>query len=278
MTDPIEDFIHDSFARNLQIIQMEGGHALGPEVHQAALQQVLLYWRRLHTEVAEKVTDTEVRLNLPNQQTPAGRKFGIDGVVDIVRENDRTIMYDVKTHDAEAVKQNPEGYEKQLNIYAHIWQTLRGQTLDETKIICTAFPPKIRAALSAGDDAQLAAELQAWDPLIPIPFSQSRVEDTIEDFKRVVDLIEDRHFEPPSLEVLKTKHPGAPAIFAVHTCRNCDARFSCSAYRQYALGSKSNDANYVRRYFADVAADDDRDDWARSALDVAPTINPDDFV
>ncbi len=187
-------------------------------------------------------------------------------------------MYDIKTHDAALVRANPGNYEKQLNVYAYIWQTLRGEPLDETAVICTAFPPAIRAALATGDEARLEAELPKWDPLISIPFDQRRVEETIEDFKRVVDLIEDHRFAPPGLEVLKSKPLGAETIFAVNTCRNCDARFSCSSYRQYALGSRSGDANAVRMYFADVASDDDRDDWTQAALDVAPTLNPDDYA
>ena len=85
------------FNDNFETLKLEGGHALAPDVKRTALQQVLMYWRKLH-DIAEKVTDTEVKLNLPQQHTPAGRVFGIEGVVDIVRENDRIVMYDIKTH------------------------------------------------------------------------------------------------------------------------------------------------------------------------------------
>ena len=276
-SDDIETVIREAFALNLEAVQIEGGHALAPEVRAAALDQVLLYWRRLR-HVAEKVTDTEVRLHLPGQETPRGRKFGIGGVVDIVREQERTTMYDIKTHDADYVRDNPDLYEKQLNIYAHIWQTLRGEPLHETAVICTAFPAAIKAALATGDDARLAAEVEKWDPLVPIDFDQNRVEETIADFKRVVDLIEDRDFAPPGLDVLKSKPAGARTVFAVSNCRNCDARFSCSSYRQYALGSRSGDANAVRQYFADIAPDVERDDWTVAALDVAPVLDPADYV
>jgi hypothetical protein len=79
-------------------------------------------------QVTENVTDTEVPLVLPNQKAPKGRHYNIEDVVDILRELGRTVMYDIKTQDAEYVRENRDLYEKQLNVYAHIWQELRGHT------------------------------------------------------------------------------------------------------------------------------------------------------
>src|SRR5271157_3627574 len=101
----VEQKIRESFEANYEQLREESGHSLSPDVREAALQEVLLYWRKLH-ELAEKITETEVRLNLPNQNTPQGRKFGIEGVVDIVREHDRTTMYDINTHDLELINAN----------------------------------------------------------------------------------------------------------------------------------------------------------------------------
>src|SRR5690606_38139191 len=93
----IEDFIRERFAENFEQLTLESGHTLTAEARETALQQVLLYWRKLR-EVALSVTDTEVRLSLPNRRSPQGREFTIEGVVDIVRADDQTIMYDIKTH------------------------------------------------------------------------------------------------------------------------------------------------------------------------------------
>jgi hypothetical protein len=60
-------------------------------------------WRRLR-DVAEKITETEVRLHLPNQTTPKGRRFNIEGVVDIVQEGERTIMYDLRRESDQRVR------------------------------------------------------------------------------------------------------------------------------------------------------------------------------
>src|SRR5947207_1032929 len=110
-TDPTEAFIREAFDSNFEQLRFESGHALAPEVKERALEQTLLYWRKLR-DIAESVTDTEVDLQLPNQKTPNGRKFNIEGIVDIVREQDRTVMYDLKTHDAEFVSDNIAMYEE----------------------------------------------------------------------------------------------------------------------------------------------------------------------
>ena len=140
MKPVMNDLIRQWFADNLDALRRESGHRLAPAVEQAALLQVLAYWRKLGQTVAAHVTDTEVRLNLPGNRTPKDRLFNIEGVVDIVREDERTVMYDLKTHDAEQVRGNAESYQRQLNVYAHIWQSLQGQKLDETAIIGTALP------------------------------------------------------------------------------------------------------------------------------------------
>ena len=132
--DNIEKYIREAFENNSERMRFESGHALAPQTKKAALDQVLLYWRRLR-DVAEKVTETEVRLHLPNQTTPKGRKFNIEGVVDIVQEGEKTIMYDLKTHDADFVRANLSSYGGQLNVYAYIWQKLRGLRLDETALL-----------------------------------------------------------------------------------------------------------------------------------------------
>lgn len=66
----------------------------------------------------------------------------IEGVVDIVREDDKVTMYDIKTHDLEFVRSNIDFYEDQLNIYEHILQKLYNQRLDETAIITMLVPEK----------------------------------------------------------------------------------------------------------------------------------------
>lgn len=230
----IEDFIRATFEENYERLRLESGQALAPNVRETALNQVLLYWRKLRA-IAEAVTDTEVHLSLPGQETPHGREYTIEGVVDILQEAGRTVMYDVKTHDADFVRANPDLYEQQLNVYAHIWQELRQQPLDEMAVIATDFPDTLQDALASGDPAALDYHLARWEPVVPMAFDERRVEETIQAFSAVVDAIEEKRFAPRSMADLHSELHGARRVrFATRICRNCDARFSCSSFREYA--------------------------------------------
>jgi hypothetical protein len=257
-TDPTEEFIREAFENNFERLRFENGHALAPEVKERALEQVILYWRKLR-DIAESVTDTEVNLQLPNQRTPKGRKFNIEGVVDIVREQGKTIMYDLKTHDAEFVKDNIDMYEEQLNVYAFIWRELRHQPLDEMAIIATQFPEPVVAAIRSNDEAEITRALSAWTAVVPVPFNREKVDTTIHSFGETVDAIEERRFAPPGLNALRlTDEKGQ--MFATRVCRNCDGRFSCDSYRSHATSSRRGDASMVRKYYADFGEETELED------------------
>lgn len=263
--EEVEREIREAFELNYVRLRLEGGHALTEDVKKLALQQVLLYWKKLR-DIAENVTETEVKLSLPAQKTPKARKFSIEGVVDIVREDDEIWMYDIKTHDAGYVRKHQDLYERQLNVYSHIWKNLRGQPLQHTAIIALSFPGALSEALKTGDPAQIAYQLGQWQPLIHIPFDEKRVEETIRDFGEVVDQIEDYYFSPPPVERLKERV--GDQLFVTRYCRNCDARFSCSSYREYVLSSKASQAAF-KEYIADLGAEVDVEDWKTSNLEAA---------
>lgn len=270
----IEAFVREAFERNYEELRTDGGRLLSPDGKEMALQHVLLYWRKLR-EVAESVTDAEVKLSLPGCKSPKGRDFSIEGVVDIVREVGRTVMYDIKTHDERYVRQNKQLYEKQLNVYAYIWQELRGESLDETAVIATVFPEEVAEALAAGDEQRLAEALDGWDPLIPLECDASSVAETVRDFGQVVDLIEDGVFGPRSVEHLNTRQGSTGERFATAVCRNCDARFSCESYRRWALSgvSRSRIERRFRQYFGDLS---DREVEAWHAANQAAAAEPED--
>lgn len=254
----IGDFLLRRFEENFERIKFESGHGLAPEIKEAAKRQVLLYWLRLK-DVAESVTDTEVRLNLAGQVTPKGRKFNIEGIVDIVREKGRTVMYDLKTHDPEYIKKNEIEYERQLNVYAYIWQTLRQKELDETAVIATPFPPSLEAAWERrnGNPAKFEAELRKWNPVIKFKFSTSHVENVVQEFGRTVDAIEDGVYSPPPVKRLREIEVGK-RTFATRVCRNCDVRFSCDPYRHYIKTSRSRDLPGFREMYDDAGPQEDR--------------------
>jgi len=265
--EEIENRIKDFFEQNYEMLKLEGGHALTPDVTQAALTQVLYYYRKMRS-VAEKVTDTEVKLTLPDQTTPDGRRFTIEGVVDIVREDDEVWMYDIKTHDPDYINGNKQYYEKQLNVYAHIYENLRGNRLDHTAIISTAFPANMKAAIASGDATRIEQELPKWNPLIEIPFDQSKVQATIQAFAVVVDKIETNCFEPPSVSVLQAKIEGTNTLFATRVCRNCDARYSCEAYREYALQTGTRTQSNFKKYFEDFGNDLEQEEFLTANINL----------
>lgn len=227
----VEVFLREAFESNYDRLRLETGYSLPAELKAAAWEQVLLYWRRL-AELARRVTETEVRLTLPDQRTPKGRRFGIEGVVDIVRKDGRTVMYDLKTHPADTVRSHLPDYARQLNIYAHIWRHLRGQSLDETAIIATPLPAAVKKAFDSGDRANLAIALAGWEPVVPVPFSDAAVSDAVRNFGATVDAIEEGCFRPPPPGRLRRKD-GGKETFAERVCGNCDLRHSCESYRKH---------------------------------------------
>jgi hypothetical protein len=267
--EDIEAYIRQVFEQNYEELRLDSGHAVTPRVKDTALQQVLLYWRVLR-EVAENVTDTEVRLSLPGQETPRGRDYSIEGIVDIVRDNERTVMYDIKTHNADYVRANLEIYEQQLNVYAYIWQELRRQQLDEMAVIATDYPEPVRDALFHQDENELAYALSQWQPLVPIEFNRARVEQTVQEFGGVVDDIEEGSFSPPPLERLNQTMPGTRSIrFGTHVCRNCDARFSCASYRDYARPGHRVADRSMMAYIIETSSDHEQDAWRSANLDAS---------
>jgi len=263
----MENRIKEIFEQNYEMLKLEGGHALTQDVLQAALQQVLYYYRKMRS-LAEKVTDTEVKLTLPDQITPNGIRFTIEGVVDIVREEDEVWMYDIKTHDPDYIAGNKDYYEKQLNVYAYIYEKLRGNQLNHTAIISTAFPANMKMAIASGDMNRIEQELSIWNPLIEIPYDHNKVQKTIQDFAEVVDRIETCCFEPADIDKLKAKVGGTNTIFATRVCRNCDARFSCEAYREYALQTGTRTQSNFKKYFQDYGNDLDQEEFITANINL----------
>jgi hypothetical protein len=272
----LEGLIIDRFERNYETLALESGRHIAPDVKEAALKQVLMYWRKL-PEVATTVTQTEVRLSLPNQRTGTGTVFTIEGVVDIIRDNDRTVMYDIKTHDIDSVVSNIESYQQQLNVYAHIWQTLRQQELDETCIIATAFPKAVRDAVTTGDDAKIESELAKWNPALTIPFDQQTLVETIAKFTQTVEAIEAGRFAPPPVSRLQERVPGSRTLYATRICINCDSRFSCNAYRAYAEGDRVTVADEFG-FYNDYGSVLDQAEWLSTNLSVGPPADIADLI
>jgi len=262
----IEIELKEKFEENYTMLRLTGGHALSADVKEAAWNQVLYYYRKLRS-VAESISETEVKLTLPDQKTPQERRFTIEGIVDIVSQQNKTWMYDIKTHDPDYIRAHRSRYEKQLNIYAHIWERLRGEKLDQTAVISTAFPRAMKTALDSMDEEYIASEIEKWEPVIPVEFDHNKVNETIEDFARVVDKIESRSFSAPSVDYLTKRIEGTNITFANRTCRNCDGRFSCPAYREYALQSGAKTSADFKKYYEQLRDDLEQETFITANID-----------
>jgi hypothetical protein len=246
--DEIEAFIARAFEDELALIEEETGTRPNAFAINEAKRQVLLYWRKLRS-TAESVEETEVHLVLPNRTSPGGRKYNLEGVVDIVAEEEGTMMYDLKTHEPEYVLAHPEEYAAQLEVYAAIYEELKGRRIDGTGVISTALPARLRGAIRAGEESAIERELAAWQPLLRMPFTRESRDATVEDFGRVVDKIEECSFPPQPTARLDEDFAGKGRSFGNRVCQNCDVRFSCASYRAWRLDGKKLRKDNVLDYF-----------------------------
>ncbi|HUX38085.1 MAG TPA: PD-(D/E)XK nuclease family protein [Rectinemataceae bacterium] len=233
----IEAFLEERFADNLTILETEQRLRINAFVREQALLQVKLYWRKLR-DLALRVTQSELPMTLSNQRTKEGRSFTISGVADIVEEGGKNILYDIKTHDPDFVVAHRERYEAQLNIYAKIWSDRNGATIDETAVIATPLPGKLKYALSEGNQAMYRRAMEEWNPIIPIGYREENVTKTLEEFAETVDDIESCRFDPPPVAALEAPMGAGRTVFGRKICRNCDIRFACESYRDYALKAR----------------------------------------
>jgi len=213
-----------------------------------------------------KIVQAEVKLTLPEQVTPNDSlRYTIEGVIDIVREDDETWMYDIKTHARFAVESNKELYREQLNVYAYIWTRLMGNDLDNTAVISTSLPVGLKNAIKNGNADHVRHEMEQWNPVIPLGYSEEKITLMIEQFASTVEAIEHHQFTAPPVERLSERDDGGRSTFANRVCRNCDVRFSCPSFREHA---RKNDraSKGFRKYFDDYGTDFTTEDFLEGNL------------
>jgi hypothetical protein len=235
-TKDIEDFIKLRLKENLKLMQAETGQRVNQSVVIAAERQALAYWHTMHL-LAVKITETEVKLSLPECSTPKGRTFTIEGVVDIVQEDSGMSIYDIKTMPRDYVENNKSKFAMQLNVYAHILGGLKGYKVKKAAVIATAPAEGLKRQFNRVDLPidQFMNMLKSMNPFVDIPLNEYSISDTIRKFGEIVDRIHDGDFKPKSVGDLKRKDTegGKTRQFGTDVCRNCDARFSCPSYREF---------------------------------------------
>lgn len=280
-TKDIEEFIKLRLKENLKLMQAETGQRVNLNVVIAAERQALAYWHTMRL-IAERITETEVKLSLPECTTPKGRTFTIEGVVDIVQEDSEMSIYDIKTMPRDYVENNKSKFAMQLNVYAHILGGLKGFKVKKAAVIATAPADGLKRKFNKIDlsNEDFIDMLKSMDPFVAIPLNEESITDTITKFGKIVDSIQDGDFKPKSLGELKRKDvEGAKTRqFGTDVCRNCDARFSCSSYRAFRSipenlkKVKRKDTN-IWEFFTDCGDSLDVSD----ELDANTSIGPDDL-
>jgi hypothetical protein len=94
----------------------------------------------------------------------------------------------------------------------------------------------------------------------------SGVRRTLDEFGRTVDDIESCSFDPAPLEELEAKLSGA-ASFSTKVCRNCDIRFACDSYREFALKQRKLSTDGLLTLLRDLG--DEKDAQAFKILSFA---------
>ncbi len=254
----LEEFIQECFSENYSSMVHETGQSLSFKQQQAAIQQVLYYMYRMW-DIAEKVTETEVKLVLPGQKTSKNRKYNLLGVVDLVSDSSGTKMYDLKTLERDVILEDKDKFKKQLSIYAHIWKGIRDQSLEGTAIIATSVPKEIKKVIrefieEPGEKFdEFYSALDKVNPVISVEVNETQIKSFLKEFGDAIDNIEERVFSPASIDELRTKQPGKNRDFGSLVCRKCDARYSCDSYREYIASSRGK----VRALFSQYWEDED---------------------
>ena len=232
----IIEFIRSRMDENIRSLLSESGQRVNPSVKLAAERQALAYWITMQS-IAEKVTETEVKLALPECVSPAGRRFTIEGVVDIIRDEDGLEIFDIKSMPASYVLTNKPKFQEQLNVYAHILSNLKGVKVKRAAIIATGPEDQLRAELRRTEipASELQSLLSRLNPLVEMELCEESIADTIARFGKVIDRIESGDFRPrPAADLDRGGDANSSgAKFGVDVCRNCDVRFSCDSYRAF---------------------------------------------
>lgn len=185
-----EPRIRELFDRTFRFLAMSDVRPIGDTARDAALLQVLNYWRQNRAEM-HRVIQTEVDVSLEKDG------YILAGKVDLLLGGDGKLeLLDFKT--SPRPKDSPAliaAYERQLCTYAHILEQRHGRRVDRLLLYWTAEPRK-------------------EDALMVLPYDPAHVEEAGRHFDETV-----RHIQAREFAVIT---PPEPAI-----CKECDLRFLC---------------------------------------------------
>ena len=178
------------FNTNYEAISKSQHAYLGKPQLDVALEQVIRYAEK-QSDNWKKIQDAEVEIGLvkPN--------YILNGVVDLIEGNEKTVeIVDFKSEkkpDIFSDSEKLEQYKKQLQIYAYLIEKKTGKKVSKMHLYYTGEKNGI--------------------PTITFENRESDIEETIKEFEKVVNKIENKDFKQKSKSQT--------------ICDNCDMRFFC---------------------------------------------------
>lgn len=178
------------FDTNYEAISKSQHSYLGKPQLDVALEQVIRYAEK-QSENWKKIQDAEVEIGLvkPN--------YILNGVVDLIEGNEKTVeIVDFKSEkkpDIFSDSEKLEKYKRQLQIYAYLIEKKTGKNVSKMHLYYTGEKNGI--------------------PTITFENRESDIEETIKEFEKVVNKIENKDFKQKSKSQT--------------ICDNCDLRFFC---------------------------------------------------
>ncbi|MDF1500752.1 MAG: ATP-dependent DNA helicase [Anaerolineales bacterium] len=189
LDDLDEHRVEEIFDRTFNVLLLSDVRPPGPEARQAALHQVLNYFRQ-NQEVMRRIVDAEVDVSLEKDG------YILTGKVDLMLGGDGKLeLLDFKTQECPDDPELFDAYEQQLCTYGHILETRYGKRPERLLVYWTAEQEKRNA-------------------VTVFPYREGKVQQAVRNFDQTVARIQ-------ALEFRVLTPPGRKI------CKNCDIRSFC---------------------------------------------------
>jgi DNA helicase II / ATP-dependent DNA helicase PcrA len=184
-----EKRVEEIFQRTFDILLLSDVRPPGPEAREAALHQVLNYFRQNKVDM-KRIIDTEVDVSLEKDN------YILAGKVDLLMGSDGELeLLDFKTQPRPEDPQLFDIYEQQLCTYGHILETRYGKKPDRLLVYWTA-------------------EERKQDAITVFPYRKDKVAMAVERFDHVIRKIQQKDFTIMTTPDNKV-------------CNECDIRSLC---------------------------------------------------
>ena len=189
--EEVEERIREFFDRNYELLRHEGGHVWAEGARRQALEQALLYWRKLKA-IATSVTRTEEKLRLRDKSRPrAGRLWSKASSISYVRGPRCGCTTSRRTKSARCVRRPTITKTSSTSTPTSGKESFaRGST--ELPLLQHGCRLNLRERFKAATPRAIREAMDAWQPVVDLPFDEEDVDRTIRDFGRCVDNIERR--------------------------------------------------------------------------------------